>query len=122
MASYFLASSAGMMPSQSCWTSVHSTFISSQSALAMSMSKPTSLAIRRHRAERRIGALHPDPNLGPLLGLGREASDGHQARHRQEDEPPCRVRSCCLSTYSLVAVLMTLHQDGVKRPHPAPAW
>ena len=43
MASYLRASSAGMMPSQSCCTSVHSAPISAHSALAMSMSKPTSL-------------------------------------------------------------------------------
>ncbi|MNE75277.1 hypothetical protein D3C80_1714210 [compost metagenome] len=39
-ASYFLASSAGMMPSQSWATSVHSTCIFAHRALAMSTSKP----------------------------------------------------------------------------------
>ncbi|MCY1307128.1 hypothetical protein D9M70_570300 [compost metagenome] len=43
MASNFLAISAGMMPSQSCVTKVHSAFISVHSALAMSMSKPVSV-------------------------------------------------------------------------------
>ena len=43
IASYLRASNAGMMPSQSCWTSVHSAPISSHSALAMSMSKPTNV-------------------------------------------------------------------------------
>src|SRR3546814_10708734 len=43
MASYLRACRAGMMPSQSWVISSHSTFISSQSALAMSMSKPTRL-------------------------------------------------------------------------------
>ena len=43
MASNLPAWSAGMMPSQSCVTNSHSAFISSQSALAISMSKPSSL-------------------------------------------------------------------------------
>ena len=43
MASYFLAISAGMMPSQSCCTSLHSAFMALHSAQAMSMSKSTSL-------------------------------------------------------------------------------
>ncbi len=42
MVSNFPACSAGMMPFQSEVTNSHSTFISSQSALAMSMSKPVS--------------------------------------------------------------------------------
>jgi hypothetical protein len=41
IASQCRSSSAGMMPSQSVRTSRHSSPISSQSALAMSMSKPT---------------------------------------------------------------------------------
>ena len=40
IASYFLARSAGMMPSQSCLTSVHSAFRLAYKALAISMSKP----------------------------------------------------------------------------------
>ena len=40
MASYFFASRAGMIPSQSCLTSSHSTFICSHRASAISMSKP----------------------------------------------------------------------------------
>ena len=43
MASYFLASSAGMMPSQSCSTSSHLRPIFSQRAWAISMSKPFSV-------------------------------------------------------------------------------
>jgi hypothetical protein len=43
IASYLRALSAGMMPSQSCWTSSHSTFICSHKAQAMSISKPSSL-------------------------------------------------------------------------------
>ena len=41
--SIFFACSAGIMPSKSICTSVHCAFISAQSALAMSMSKPTIL-------------------------------------------------------------------------------
>ncbi len=41
--SNFLALSAGIMPSNSCWTKLHSAFICAQMALAMSMSKPPSL-------------------------------------------------------------------------------
>ena len=40
MASYFLASSPGMMPSQSCFTMVHLTCICSHRALAISTSNP----------------------------------------------------------------------------------
>ena len=41
MASHFFSSSAGMMPSQSTLTISQVSPISAQSALAMSMSKPT---------------------------------------------------------------------------------
>jgi hypothetical protein len=41
--SSFFACRPGIMPSKSCCTSVHCAFISAQSALAMSMSKPTIL-------------------------------------------------------------------------------
>ena len=41
MASHFFSSSAGMMPSQSTFTSSQVSPISAQSALPMSMSKPT---------------------------------------------------------------------------------
>jgi hypothetical protein len=43
MASNLRDCSAGMMPSHSCCTRVHSAFISAHSASAMSMSKPLSL-------------------------------------------------------------------------------
>jgi hypothetical protein len=41
--SNFLALSAGIMPSHSCCTSVHSALMRSHTASAMSMSKPESL-------------------------------------------------------------------------------
>src|SRR3546814_8278065 len=45
IASYFVAIRPGIMPSQSCTTNSHSNSAAAQSALAMSMSKPTRLPL-----------------------------------------------------------------------------
>ena len=53
IASYLDAFSAGMMPSQSCATTSHCTFMRPQSSLARSTSKPSSLppgAVKFHGA------------------------------------------------------------------------